>query len=107
MAAPATDELTGKVVLLDDEPALTAEARRRKIWGRITVDLLNSNKDIGRTPDSVKSLHQALVDAGVVISKQAVYRWASGDSAPTLDNQLVVCRIFGLPHHVVYPVNPS
>ncbi len=89
------------------EPQLSPEARRRKAWGQITMQILEGNQRIGRTPDSVKALHQALVDRGVKISKQAVYRWVSGDSAPTIENQLVVSEILGLPHSVVYPVNPS
>lgn len=85
-------------------PPETAAQRRRAQWARNLKELLETNARIGRTPSTPKQLHQAVVDAGVQISRQAVYLWLSGESAPSVENQPVIARVCGVPHHLLFPV---
>lgn len=86
------------------KPVATEADRRRRYWSQLTNDALETNARLGRTPSTPKELHHAVVGEGLSISLQAVYLWLSGDTAPSVENQAVVARVIGVPHHMLYPV---
>lgn len=83
-------------------PSSAAE-RRRALWARNLRETLETNERLQRTPATPKQLHQALVDADAGVSRQAIYLWLSGESAPKIENQTVIARVCGVPHHMLFP----
>lgn len=60
---------------------------RRAIWAR------NLTKAMDTRNVTVKTLHRALLEAGIDVSPQAIYAWRNGTSSPTIEKQAVVAEV--------------
>lgn len=77
----------------------TSAQRRRRIWSGNLAEVLT---DLEWTP---KQFHHELVRAGAEVSIQAVYRWLSGDAAPSHDHQLLIATVTKSSHRQMFPVD--
>lgn len=77
----------------------TAAQRRRRIWA---ANLLETLDALGWAP---KRLHHELIRAGASVSIQAVYRWLSADSAPSIDHQLLIAQVTHSSHRQMFPLD--
>jgi hypothetical protein len=91
-------------IAADPNPA----RRRRRLWGENIQSTLAANAKLNRTPATPKQLHLAIEEAlageGRTISKQAVYGWLAGNTAPNVENQALLARILGVPHHMLFQI---
>lgn len=77
----------------------TAAQRRRRIWAANLAEVM-------ATLDwSPKRFHHELVRAGASISIQAVYRWLSGESAPSPEHQLLIAEVTHSSHRQMFPID--
>lgn len=76
----------------------TSPAQRRRIkW---TENLNDQLRFLQWTP---KRFHHELREAGCNVSRQAVDQWLTGETAPSLDNQVFIARVTRSAQHVLFP----
>lgn len=62
-----------------------------------TIDMNATGKNILRLRINAGLTVKQLVDILGVITPQAVYKWQKGEALPTLDNLVVLSKVFGVP----------
>ena len=62
-----------------------------------TIDMNATGKNILRLRINAGLTVKQLVDIFDVITPQAVYKWQKGEALPTLDNLVVLSKVFGVP----------
>ena len=62
-----------------------------------TIDMNATGKNILRLRINAGLTVKQLVDISGVITPQAVYKWQKGEALPTLDNLVVLSKVFGVP----------
>jgi hypothetical protein len=78
---------------------MTAAEKRRRDWGENLAAHLDAQ---GLT---VKRFHQMLLEVpGFKVSRQAVYMWLKGDTAPSPESQAVIAKVLGTRSHLLFPV---
>lgn len=77
----------------------TTAQRRRRIWAD------NLNETLAALGWAPKKFHHELVRAGAEVSIQAVYRWLSGDAAPSADHQLLIATVTKSSHRQMFPID--
>lgn len=65
--------------------------------GLPTIDMNATGKNILRLRINAGLTVKQRVDIFGVITPQAVYKWQKGEALPTLDNLVVLSKVFGVP----------
>lgn len=76
----------------------TSPRQRRRI--RWTQNLNDQLAFLQWTP---KKFHHELREAGCSVTRQAVDQWLSGETAPSLDNQVFIAKVTRSAQHVLFP----
>ena len=70
---------------------------KKGVTGLPTIDMNATWKNILRLRINAGLTVKQLVDIFGVITPQAVYKWQNGEALPTLDNLVVLSKVFGVP----------
>ena len=70
---------------------------KKGVTGLPTIDMNATGKNILRLRINAGLTVKQLVDIFGVITPQAVYKWQNGEALPTLDNLVVLSKVFGVP----------
>ena len=70
---------------------------KKGVTGLPTIDMNATGKNILRLRINAGLTVKPLVDIFGVITPQAVYKWQNGEALPTLDNLVVLSKVFGVP----------
>lgn len=70
---------------------------KKGVTGLPTIDMNATGKNILRLRINAGLTVKQLVDISGVITPQAVYKWQNGEALPTLDNLVVLSKVFGVP----------
>lgn len=70
---------------------------KKGVTGLPTIDMNATGKNILRLRSNAGLTVKQLVDIFGVITPQAVYKWQNGEALPTLDNLVVLSKVFGVP----------
>ena len=70
---------------------------KKGVTGLPPIDMNATGKNILRLRINAGLTVKQLVDIFGVITPQAVYKWQNGEALPTLDNLVVLSKVFGVP----------
>ena len=70
---------------------------KKGVTGLPTIDMNATGKNILSLRINAGLTVKQLVDIFGVITPQAVYKWQNGEALPTLDNLVVLSKVFGVP----------
>lgn len=85
------------MVIRIEREGTPAELRRRN-WAA------NLSATLAAQGVTAKGLHGRLVAEGVDVSKQAVYQWLAGETAPTPERQAAIAKALSVPASVLFPI---
>lgn len=70
---------------------------KKGVTGLPAIDMNATGKNILRPRINAGLTVKQLVNIFGVITPQAVYKWQNGEALPTLDNLVVLSKVFGVP----------
>ena len=80
---------------------------KKGVTGLPTIDMSATGENILRLRINAGLTVKQLVDIFGAITPQAVYKWQKGEALPTLDNLVVLSKVFGVPMDEIVVVAQS